>query len=76
MPQRTENIASFAVCITLAGIEASLFSHVISEEDRTELLLRPDEVSSRITHPAILEIGNDAFGSSVQHCHVFVGSLA
>ena len=40
------------------------------------LLLRPDEVSSRITDPAILEVGNYPFRGSVQHGHVLIGRLA
>ena len=40
------------------------------------LLLRPDEVSSRIADPAVLEIRNHALGVCVQHHHVFVGSFA
>ena len=40
------------------------------------LLLRPEEVSSRITNPAILEVRDHALGGSVQHRHVFVGRFA
>jgi len=47
-----------------------------AESDGYALLLRPDEVLSRITHPAILEIANNALRGSVEHCHVLVGGLA
>jgi hypothetical protein len=42
----------------------------------SDLLLRPDEVSSGITHPPVLEISNHALGGPVQHRHVLVRSLA
>ena len=40
------------------------------------LLLRPDEVSSCIAHPTVLEVANNPLRSFVQHRHVFVGRLA
>jgi hypothetical protein len=40
------------------------------------LLLRPDEVSSRITYPAVLKVGHHTLRAFVQHRHVLVGSLA
>ena len=40
------------------------------------LLLRPGEVSSRIAHAAVLEVGNHALGRALQHVHVLVRRLA
>ena len=40
------------------------------------LLLRPDEVSSCIAHPTILEVADHPLRSFVQHRHVLVGRLA
>jgi hypothetical protein len=40
------------------------------------LLLRPDEVSSRVTHAAILEVANNPLWGFVEHRHVLVGRLA
>ena len=41
-----------------------------------QLLLRPGEVSSGITHPPVLEVSNHAIGGPVQHRHMLVRSLA
>lgn len=40
------------------------------------LLLRPDEVSSRIAHASILEVADHAFGGALQHVHMLVRRLA
>ena len=53
-----------------------LFAVLVSQQTKYNLLLRPDEVSSRITHPVILEVGDNSFGGFVQHGHVLVGRLA
>ena len=43
---------------------------------QSDLLLRPGEVSSRIAHAAVLEVGNHALGRALQHVHVVVGGFA
>jgi hypothetical protein len=40
------------------------------------LLLRPDEVSSRIAHAAVLEVGDHALRRALQHVHVVIGGFA
>ena len=45
-------------------------------QEQRLLLLRPDEVSSRIAHAAVLEVGNHALGRALQHVHVLVRRLA
>jgi acyl-homoserine-lactone acylase len=40
------------------------------------LVLRPDEVSSGIAHPTVLEVADNPLRSFVQHRHVLVGRLA
>ena len=40
------------------------------------LLIRPDEVLSRIANVAVLEVAHHALGVLLQHRHVFVGRLA
>lgn len=61
------------------AVVVSVRSHVT---DATEtmlvvvLLIRPDEVLSRIANVAVLEVAHHALGVLLQHRHVFVGRLA
>ena len=48
----------------------------INPTEVNKLLLRPDEVSSCITHPTILEVANNPFRGSVKHRHMLVRRLA
>jgi hypothetical protein len=49
---------------------------VLFDTVTNHLLIRPDEVLSLITHPAILEKSNNPLRGSLKHAHVFVGRLA
>ena len=64
--------------LSVSQSSISRFIGLLEDELGTELflLLRPDEVLSRITHPTILEIANNALRGSVEHRHVLVGGLA
>jgi hypothetical protein len=48
----------------------------LKSQNAENLLLRPGEVSSRIAHPTILEVGNNPLRSSVEHRHMLVGRIA
>ena len=39
------------------------------------LLIRPDEVLSGVSHPAILKVSHDPFWRVLQHRHMVIGCL-
>ena len=58
------------------GLFRCLSSALTYVREETSLLIRPDEVLSRIANVAIPEVAHHALGVLLQHRHVFVGRLA
>ncbi|GEM_PF-6466770 len=50
--------------------------HKFAAQEIQSILLRPDEVLSRIANPAILEVAHNTLRGTFEHRHVFVGRFA
>ncbi len=62
--------------VTLGDVHILIDLNSQNDLLKQALLIRPCEVSSRITHTAVLKVADHALWSSFQHEHVLVGCVS